>query len=194
MPSRSGGSRGGGSRTTKSYDFPVGRGDGKTVHATNTFEQQMAMAQIADELKRVMNSGKEPGDEGWASYDDGKEYNFIARNFDRIYDSDPAFKQWFDENFGGGGSAGQAAEESAAGGTPAAVQTSAAVNNPDGGGMRVQSASGGSAGRGGGRHWMDVPMGTPNPATPGYLTAGTVQRMANNKNKKKEDPNDFFRK
>ena len=120
--SSGGGSRGGGSRTTKSYDFPVGRGDGKTVHATNTFEQQMAMAQIADELKRVMNSGKEPGDEGWASYDDGKEYNFIARNFDRIYDNNPDFRQWFDENFGGGGAAGQTLEEAATSETPVAVE------------------------------------------------------------------------
>lgn len=168
-PRSSGG--GGGSRTTKSYDFPVGRGDGKTVHATNTFEQKMAMAQIADELKRVMNSGKEPGDDGWASYDNGKEYNFIARNFDRIYGSDPAFKQWFDENFGNGGVAAQQED------VPEVAAGSPAV-----GGLNTQSVAGAKSGSGN-RHWMDVPMGHPTPGTPGYY-----------KPRNNGDPNDFFRK
>lgn len=168
-PRSSGG--GGGSRTTKSYDFPVGRGDGKTVHATNAFEQKMAMAQIADELQRVMNSGKEPGDDGWASYDDGKEYNFIARNFDRIYGSDPAFKQWFDENFGNGGVAAQQED------VPEVAAGSPAV-----GGLNTQSVAGAKSGSGN-RHWMDVPMGHPTPGTPGYY-----------KPRNNGDPNDFFRK
>lgn len=175
---RSSGGGGGGSKSTKSYDFPVGRGEGKTVHATNAFEQKIATDQIADELKRVMNQGKEPGDEGWASYNDGKEYDFIATNFDRIYDSNPEFRQWFDENFGDGGTAAQQEEVPVkAAGTPAV------------GGMKAQSAAGAKSGSGK-RHWMDVPMGHPTPATPGYYKPNT---STNASRKKGGDVNDFFR-